>query len=98
MGQSPVPEEHTRGEHLPDEYLIGRIREAIASDLRTNEIDVHVRVSGDDIFLRGNASTQERRAAMTQVVKELCPDATVHNEVSVPSFAEPAEADEEVLS
>ncbi len=67
----------------PDEYLIERIRTAIAQDSMLGELDVHVQVAGGRIFLTGTVATPERHARISTVVEELCPDCEVRNDISV---------------
>jgi hypothetical protein len=75
----------------PKQYVIGRVQEALAHDPRAGELDVQVKVVGDQVFLRGAVATSERRDAVQAVVGELLPDYRVHNEVSVVAHDEDPE-------
>ena len=86
----------TEAAHEPDEYLTEHIREALARDDRVNDLGVHVTMTRGGIFLTGEVMTQERRNAITEVVRELVPDLEVHNQTTVSAYAEPP--DMEVLS
>lgn len=77
----------------PKQYLVGKIREALASDPRVNELDVQVTVAGRKLFVSGHVGTPERRSAITTVLRELLPDHEVHNEVQVVTFAETNEVE-----
>jgi hypothetical protein len=80
----------------PDGYLIERVREALAHDERAGVLDVDVRVAGAKVFVRGDAGTPERRAAITTLLGELLPDHDVHNEMSVADWSNDAGAPEEL--
>jgi osmotically-inducible protein OsmY len=64
-------------------YLIQRIREALAHDPRLGELELGVNVRAGQVFVTGTVHTDERRRAVSQVVREVAPDAEVHNQVTV---------------
>jgi osmotically-inducible protein OsmY len=65
------------------EYLVGRIQDALATDPRTGELELDVRIAGDRIFLAGAVATPERRDAVERVVRDVCPDFQVVNQLAV---------------
>jgi osmotically-inducible protein OsmY len=65
------------------EYVVARIQDALATDPRTGELELDVRIAGGGVFLAGAVATKERRKAVEQVVREMVPDLDVHNELSV---------------
>ena len=67
----------------PKQYTGARVGEALAHDPRLGELDIQVKVVGDQVFLTGSVSTDARHALVGQVVEELLPDHHVHNEVVV---------------
>ncbi len=71
------------------EYLIGRIQQALATDPRTGELELDVRIAGGRIFLTGSVVTEERCHAVEEVVREVVPDLAVSNELSVVNEQEP---------
>lgn len=71
------------------EYLIARIQEALATDPRTGELELDVRIAGGRIFLTGTVSTLDRCAAVEEVVRELAPDYRVSNELSCVEVPDP---------
>ena len=75
---------------LPDEYVVGHVEEALATDPRVNEQGLHVEVAGGKVFVTGSVSTSQRKSAVSDVVGELVPGAEVHNDASVSDFPEPA--------
>lgn len=75
------------------EYLIGRIHQALATDHRTGELELDVRLAGGRIFLTGGVATDERRGAVEEVVREVAPDMEVVNELTVTDEAPPGEGE-----
>jgi hypothetical protein len=75
----------------PDEYLIGRIQEALARDPRTHKQDVRVAIVAGAIRLSGQTTTEERRRAVESLVCEMCPERAVYNELAIIEVAGPAE-------
>lgn len=71
------------------EYLIARIQEALATDPRTGELELDVRIAGGRIFLTGTVSTQERCGAVEVVVREIAPGYQVSNELSCLEVPDP---------
>ena len=65
------------------EYLIGRIQQALATDARTGELELDVRIAGDRIFLSGSVTTDERCAAVEEVVRDVAPGHDISNHLSV---------------
>jgi hypothetical protein len=78
-------------EDEPKSYVVAHVREALARDGRVNELNVDVTVAGRGVFLTGEVATEERRRAITDVVRELIPEYEIHNETSVALVAEPGE-------
>lgn len=68
------------------QYLLARLEDALAS--RLGELDVHVKVVGDKVFLRGSVATGERRDTIGEVAREILPAHEIHNEVGVPARTE----------
>ena len=73
----------------PQEYLIGHIQQALATDPRTGELELDVRIAGGRIFLTGAVATKERCEAVETVVREVAPDIEVANELTVTVETEP---------
>jgi hypothetical protein len=65
------------------EYLVGRIQQALATDPRTGELELDVRIAGGGVFVTGTVATAERRDAVETVVREVVPDLEVRCELSV---------------
>ena len=77
----------------PDDYVVGHVRDALASDERTGVLDVHVAVVAGRLVLTGHVATAARRDAVTAVAAEVAPDLDLVNELTVlnPPPPEPAE-------
>ena len=91
MNGEPLPVQD--GHQDPTEYAVQHVRERLAMDPRTNELEVRVSVAGTKVFLDGAVSSPERREAISEVAHEALPDHDVHNQITVlqPRPAEEAE-------
>jgi Icc-related predicted phosphoesterase len=69
--------------HVPDDYLAGRLREALAADERVAQLDIDIRLKGDQVTLGGSVATDERRAAAESVARQVLPDHTIINDLQV---------------
>lgn len=58
----------------PDKYLEAHIRDALATDDRTNLCDSQVTIAAGKVFLLGTVESEERRAAAEAVVREVTPE------------------------
>jgi len=76
-----------------DPYLAERIKQVFATDPRLNELELDVEFDGSCVTVTGHVQTQERRAAITEIVRELLPDVTVRNRVRVPRLKAHAPVD-----
>ncbi|MCP2258768.1 BON domain [Streptoalloteichus tenebrarius] len=76
------------------QYAAARLTQALASDPRTAELGVRVQLRGEHVYLVGEVASEERRRHLTEVVHELAPELTVHNEVGVVECREPSTAEE----
>lgn len=73
------------------EYLGGWVAERLAEDDDVHELGITVRVAGDALFLSGVVSTEERRVLVGERAATIVPGYRVRNEVTVMSYAPPAE-------
>lgn len=69
-----------------DDYLVEKVKQALADDPRAGEIALDVQIAGDTIFVRGTVGTEERRRALTAVVNDAAPGWKVRNETEVPDL------------
>lgn len=65
------------------EYLVGRIQQALATDPRTGELELDIRIAGGRVVVIGTVATRERCEAVLAVVRETAPDLDVRDELSV---------------
>jgi osmotically-inducible protein OsmY len=83
------------GTKEPPHYLIQRVREALAHDPRVGELELRVKMVGAKVFVTGSVQTDERREAVSTIVREVLPEAEVHNEITITTLAD---ADQEELT
>ena len=76
-----------------DEYTEAHVAEALATDPRVATLGIEVDIRGKDVFLSGDVGTTERHAAVDEVVAELLPGYTVHNDTSAREFPEGVETE-----
>ena len=77
----------------PVEYVVERVREAIATRSETHELGIAVQVAGGRLLLTGSASSEPQRDAITVVVEQVAPGYVVVNEVRVAPSTPPAEVE-----
>jgi osmotically-inducible protein OsmY len=85
-----VTDHPDRADAEPVEYLVERVRDAIATGADTHELGIGVQVAGSRLLLTGSASSEPQRAAIAAIAERLAPDHEVVNEVCVTPTAPPA--------
>ncbi len=78
------------------QYVASRIQQGLAEDPRTAELGIRVDVRPDLVYLRGRVSSDEQRAAIIKVAREIVPDLEICDEITVTPVRESSE--EETLS
>ncbi|BDU06149.1 BON domain-containing protein [Nocardia cyriacigeorgica] len=78
----------------PPQYLVARLRRALAEDPRTAELGVQIHIRGDVVVLDGEVTSAERKQRLEDTVRELVPGARIHNEVRVGTPAQPGPSEE----
>jgi hypothetical protein len=78
----------------PPQYLVARLRTALAEDPRTAEQGVRVTVRGDHVMISGDVATEQRRADVSEVISEKVPDMVIHNDLRVVCVDEPTRREE----
>jgi hypothetical protein len=73
----PAPEEQAP-------YELRRVRDALAGDPRTAELEVDVALDGGELVLTGVVATDARREALTEVASRVLPDRPVRNLATTP--------------
>ena len=70
------------------QYVEAHVQEALARDQRVNEPELGVTVVEGRVVVFGNVPSEQRREAVTEVVRECCPDLEVENRTTVGRFPE----------
>jgi osmotically-inducible protein OsmY len=78
-------------EDEPKHYVVQRVRQALAHDGRTNELDIQVKLAGGKVFITGSIPTAERCRAIEEVASEAAPGFEIQNHVVVYEAREPDE-------
>jgi hypothetical protein len=73
-----------------------RLEQAIANDLRTNELGIRVEVIDRRVILRGEVASDDRRAAVVAVAQENLPEAEIVDELRLSDAAGPPTGTERV--
>jgi predicted nucleotidyltransferase len=85
---APLPGGHRHG------YAVAHLRELLAEDGRTHELDIDIEYADNRILLRGEVPVMERREAVESIVRECLPDCQIENQIRVAFYSEPSEAEE----
>lgn len=89
-----MPETENRPPGRPPEYLAAELHRALTEDPRCAEQGVRVRIRGDVVVLDGEVGNAERRRRLEDVVREIAPDAQIHNDVHVTATPGPGECED----
>lgn len=79
----------------PRPYREESLRQALATDPRVMEQELDVSIAGNRVVISGTITTEDRRAAVSDVARERFPDLEVHNRTVVPTLPA-ARAEEQV--
>jgi hypothetical protein len=80
----------------PSEYVIEHASRSLACDPRVGALDIAIEVEGDRIVALGRIETDDRRLAVTQVLREQFPGWRVDNLVLVASRRDEGTSSEEI--
>ena len=78
----------------PTQYLVARLRDALAHDHRVAALDLQVRIVGHDLYLTGAGASAPRRDGGAAVVHDVAPELNVHNQLDVLPVAAPTGQEE----
>jgi hypothetical protein len=87
----------TRSETPPEgrpEYLVERIRDALATDRRVGELELDIEVRQGSVVISGSVVTRQQREAVPVVLRDGFPGLEVENRTEVVARDEPEEAEE----
>jgi osmotically-inducible protein OsmY len=71
----------------PREYTEAHVAEALASDPRVSLLGIDVTIRSTEVFLSGDVGTPQRKHAVGEVVAEMLPGYTIHNDTSAEDLA-----------
>ena len=74
----------------PTQYVVARVRDALAHDAQVAALDLQVRIVGSELFLTGTVASETRRVAAEDVVRAAVPDLQIHNQLDVLPVEPPA--------
>jgi len=74
-----------------DEYRTEHLRDALAHDPATAELDVKVTLAGGRIVLTGHAATEAHRQAISDIARRVAPDLDVVNQMDLAEFGDGGE-------
>lgn len=75
-------------------YAVAHLRDRLAEDVRTNELDIQIEQQGHKVLLRGEVPIEERKRAVEQLVRECLPGFLVENQIRISDFKEAPEVEE----
>jgi hypothetical protein len=78
----------------PDPYRIAHLRERLAEDARTNELDIQIEHHEGKILLRGEVHAAERRELAEQLAREAFSECQIENQIRVLSVRSPSEIED----
>lgn len=90
---APAPSLQSHSGKAP-EYLVAHIREALAEDGRTAQQDLKILVSGNQVVVKGDCASHDRKRAIEEVIKVVAPEHQIANHVRVTSITGPELAEE----
>jgi hypothetical protein len=82
-----------RPEADPPEYLVERVRHALATDPRVGELELDIEIRGERVTVGGTVVTRLQQEAIPLVLGEHLPDFEVENRTEIASREEPDEAE-----
>jgi len=65
------------------QYLVGRLEEALAVDVRANVLDIRITIAHGRVHLTGQVPSEARRAAVQRIAEEVLPHLDVRNDITV---------------
>jgi hypothetical protein len=67
---------------MHDTYQLRDVERRLAEDERTSELGVQLTEHGGRLFVRGQVSSEAAREAVLSVIREMCPESDVVDEMS----------------
>ena len=79
--------------HGEERHQLAHLRERLAEDPRSNELNIEAAFEAGALVLRGRVATPERREVVAAIAAELLPETRIVNEVAVIRPAEDGRAE-----
>jgi predicted nucleotidyltransferase len=98
-GQKPnltvvPPTPHPHSQKTTEKYAAAVLKEALAKDNRTNELEIQIEQMADRVLLRGDVISTDRRDAVLSIARELFPGLKIENQLRVPDITAPSETED----
>ncbi|HEX4925211.1 MAG TPA: nucleotidyltransferase [Bdellovibrionales bacterium] len=77
------------GQKEPAIYVKGHIKDALAKDQRTGDLDLKIDVGSDQILLRGEVFSEVQKNAAEEICCQVAPGYSISNRITVPHFTRP---------
>jgi len=74
----------------PIEYRIQSVEQALAQDGAVAELGLRLTATDATVVVSGTVTTEERRQAVRELVRELLPDLDVREDITLTNLVEPA--------
>lgn len=81
--------ERTKGTPIQELYLVPHLQEALATDCRTAALDIRLNLGGKKISVKGEASSEEQRRAIEEVIRVSAQGFEVDNQVRLTDITPP---------
>lgn len=75
-------------------YLVGQIREALTRDEAVGATDIDVIIESQHILMRGQCLSEDQRASVVRVTRNLAPGYTIDDQLTVAAWDSPKEVEE----
>lgn len=84
------------GEGIPavSEYQLAHLRERLAENLSTNELDIQVELRDGRIVLKGQVTVVDRKMAAEEIARKSFPGLLINNEIQIVACPEPPDLEE----
>jgi len=76
------------------QYDLAHLRERIAEDAKTHELDVQIEREGCKILLKGAVTVADRRKAVEEIARETFPGFAIENQIQIVECSEPTATEE----
>lgn len=78
---------------IPEIYLLGRIKEALATNIKTAALDTEIEISDRRILIKGIATSHHQKWSIEEVIRRLSHGYEIKNDVIVSELNPPHEAE-----